>query len=450
MKTISSKTAALLLALLSHLPDAAKGAPTSLSAVNDVTSISARSPIYIPKPKDPVVDGTPGGGAGSTVNDAPDNVGAALADSGTSDVSAANGTPDNVGAALADSGTSDGSAARSGDESKTGGVNSGARPDQPAEPASDPLCKRGGDCKFDAKGYPLPGPFSKDDESTLKARTKKATPANKNSKEAYTDRYKRAQTEFAKYRADKGQEVKDEAAIKQKFKDNYVMVPDQGKTLEPREIKDMTDLGIKDPGKLKRWAIHSKTNGMKDPQKMVDILVSDDGTTIVAAWTFAKHDGNLNKLDSKGNPTEIQSPQYRDVHRLSNSDINWSFIDEITKGDKAKAQKVEYWMRQHVINDGTVAQIFRSHQAMGWPGEGTRGKFTYNKQSGKDQEIVEYKALMGTENLSPVGYMYADHVQYFDGRYPLEIYTLPTESDTDIWTKIGRVPTGKGQQGLPS
>ena len=182
---------------------------------------------------------------------------------------------------------------------------------------------------------------------------------------------------------------------------------------------------------------------------MVEILASADGSTIVASWTFAKFDGNLNKLDSKGDPTEIQTQQYRDEHRLSNSDVNWAFINTITNGDKAKAQKVEFWMRQNIVNDGTVAQVYRSHQEMGWAGEGTRGKFTYNGGSGNPKEIPQYMALMGTQNLSPVGFMHADHLQFFGGRYPLEIYTLPTESATDIWVKIGVVPTGKGQQGLP-
>lgn len=89
MRAISSKTAALLLALLSHLPDAAKGAPTSIHAVDHVNSISARSPIYIPKVKDPAVDVIPGGSVGSTVNDTPDNVGAALTDDVSSDGSTA-------------------------------------------------------------------------------------------------------------------------------------------------------------------------------------------------------------------------------------------------------------------------------------------------------------------------------------------------------------------------
>ncbi|KAK0266499.1 hypothetical protein LTR91_012926 [Friedmanniomyces endolithicus] len=78
---------------------------------------------------------------------------------------------------------------------------------------------------------------------------------------------------------------------------------------------------------------------------------------------------------------------------------------------------------------------------MGW-GSDTRGKFTYKGDSKNPQEIEQYKALMGTENLSPVGFMYADHVQYFDGRYPLEISTFPFE-DTNIWTKIGPVEGGK-------
>ncbi|KAK0347090.1 hypothetical protein LTR94_004002 [Friedmanniomyces endolithicus] len=67
---------------------------------------------------------------------------------------------------------------------------------------------------------------------------------------------------------------------------------------------------------------------------------------------------------------------------------------------------------------------------MGW-GSDTRGKFTYKGDSKNPQEIEQYKALMGTENLSPVGFM-----------YPLEISTFPFE-DTNIWTKIGPVEGGK-------
>jgi len=200
-------------------------------------------------------------------------------------------------------------------------------------------------------------------------------------------------------------------------------------------------------------------NGKPDLQPTVEILVSQDHKLIVAAWNFANRDGNRFKLDSKGEaligrdglPVR-QDKAYSDERSSSNSNLNFVALHKITNGDKTEAGKFAYWERNHVVNAGTRAQILRSHKAMGWGGEGTRGKFTFDKQSGRDQEVTEYKALMGTENLSPTGYMYADHVQFFEKRYPLEINTFPRADpgETNIWAKVGVVPTGKGQKGLPS
>lgn len=323
----------------------------------------------------------------------------------------------------------------------------GSSHEQPAGPAA--VCKRD-NCKgYDSAGYPnQPKAFSKNDQKTLDKLTSQATPLDKNSADAYTARYQKERNSFVKYRSDPAQEALDEAELIKNFHKNYDIVKQERKTLSTSEIKAATDLGIKDPGKLQTYDIFSKTNGKRDANRMAEILVSDDGSTIVSSYTFARFDGNLNKLDNKGNPVpdgkdgyKQQDAAYIKEHRQSNSNVNFVFLHEITKGDQKKAQGITWWNREHIINKGTVAQVFRSHKAMGW-GTDIRGKFTYKGDSKNPQESKEFMALMGTENLSPVGFMYADHAEFFGGRYPQEIYTFPFD-ETNIWTKIGPVDGAK-------
>ncbi|KAK0347091.1 hypothetical protein LTR59_009623 [Friedmanniomyces endolithicus] len=101
------------------------------------------------------------------------------------------------------------------------------------------------------------------------------------------------------------------------------MVKQERKALSDKEIKDATGLGIKDPSKLQVYDLFSKTNGKQDGNRMAEILVSDNGSTIVASYTFAKFDGNPNKLDNKGNLVADskggfvrQDLAYADAHRL--------------------------------------------------------------------------------------------------------------------------------------